>query len=79
MDSRNVVGNNTGRAFYELKITFRSSKDTQQRLQTLESIVTSNHSSTTTLLETWEEHIYINSGRIWTVEMLLEIIQDVLI
>ena len=35
-------------------------------------------SSATYFQETSTEHIYITSGRIWTVEIMLEIIQDVL-
>ena len=60
----------------ELKITFRADKFIEQMRQTLESIFTSNQSSTTPFLEKPKDHIYITSGCIWMAEILLEIIQD---
>ena len=81
MDGRNTVGNHTRRVILisKIKIKFRAAKYIEQSHQTLESIVTSNKSSTTHFLETSKDHIYITSGRIWTVKIQLEIIKDVLI
>ena len=62
---------------YGLKITSRAAKYIEQRCQTIKSIVTSNQSYTTPFLENSKDYIYINSGWIWMVEVMLEIIQDV--
>ena len=69
LDGRNTVGNHKIRFIYiyELKITFRAAKCIKQKRQILESIVTSNQSSTTTFMEISEEYICITSGQIWTV------------
>ena len=45
-----------------------------QRLQTLKKIITSNQSSTTTLMETSNDLIYITFVRVWMVKILLEIL-----
>ena len=76
LDSRNIVLNHTRRVIfvYELKITFMSAKYIEQRRQTLKSIIIYNQSSATPFLETSKDHIYITYGRVWTVEVLLEII-----
>ena len=80
LDSRNIVLNHTRRVIfvYELKITFMSAKYIEQRRQTLKSIIIYNQSSATPFLETSKDHIYITYGRVWTVEVLLEIIWNVL-
>ena len=58
-------------------IIIMSAKYTKQMRQTLKSIVTSNQSSTTPFRKTSKYNICITSGHIWTVGILLEIIQDV--
>ena len=73
LDGRNTVGNHTRRVILisEFKITFRAATYTNQRRQMIKSIVTSNQWSATPFLETSKDHIYITSGRILTVEVLL--------
>ena len=64
MDGRNTFRNLERCVIlvFGIKITFRAFKYIKQRRQTIESIFTSNQSSTNPFLQTSKDHIYITFG-----------------